>query len=92
MSEVSMVRLATTKLSSKGQVVIPEAIRDRLGLEAGVQFVVVAEGDVVVLKVLKAPNISDFKALLDQAQKSAEAAGLTAEDIEEALREVRAKT
>jgi AbrB family looped-hinge helix DNA binding protein len=90
--EVSMVRLATTKLSSKGQVVIPEAIRDRLGLEAGVQFVVVAEGDVVVLKVLKAPNISDFKALLDEAQKSAEAAGLTAEDIEEALREVRAKT
>jgi len=86
-----MVRLATTKLSSKGQVVIPEAIRDRLGLEAGVQFVVVAEGDVVVLKVLKAPTMSDFKALLDEAQKSAEAVGLTPEDIEEALREVRAK-
>lgn len=48
--------------------------------------------NVVVLKVLKAPNISDFKALLDEAQKSAEAAGLTTEDIEEALREVRAKT
>jgi AbrB family looped-hinge helix DNA binding protein len=87
-----MVRLATTKLSSKGQVVIPEAIRDRLGLEAGVQFVVVAEGDVVVLKVLKPPKMSDFKALLDEAQESAEAAGLTPEDIEEALRGVRAKT
>jgi AbrB family looped-hinge helix DNA binding protein len=84
-----MVRLATTKLSSKGQVVIPEAIRERLGLEAGVQFVVVAEGDVVVLKVLNAPKMSDFKALVDQAQKSAEAAGLTPEDIEEAIREVR---
>jgi AbrB family looped-hinge helix DNA binding protein len=87
-----MVRLATTKLSSKGQVVIPEAIRDRLGLEAGVQFVVVAEGDVVVLKVLRAPKMSDFKALLDEAQRSAEVVGLTPEDIEEALREVRAKT
>jgi AbrB family looped-hinge helix DNA binding protein len=87
-----MVRLATTKLSSKGQVVIPEAVRDRLGLEAGVQFVVVAEGDVVVLKVLKAPKMSDFKTLMDEAQKSAEEAGLTPEDIEEALREVRAKT
>ena len=63
-----MVRLATTKLSSKGQVVIPEGIRERLGLEAGVQFVVVGEGDVVVLKVLKAPRMADFKARLDKAQ------------------------
>jgi len=86
-----MVRLATTKLSSKGQVVIPETIRNRLGLEAGVQFVVVAEGDVVVLKVLKAPRMSDFKELLDRAQESADAAGLTPLDIEEAVREVRAK-
>jgi AbrB family looped-hinge helix DNA binding protein len=85
-----MVRLATTKLSSKGQVVIPEGIRERLGLEAGVQFVVVGEGDVVVLKVLEAPNMSDFKSLLDEAQKSAEAAGLTPEDIEQAIREIRA--
>ena len=84
-----MVRLATTKLSSKGQVVIPEAIRERLGLEAGVQFVVVAEGDVVVLKVLNAPQMSDFKALLDKAQESADAAGLTPEDVEEAIRGVR---
>lgn len=84
-----MVRLATTKLSSKGQVVIPEAIRERLGLEAGVQFVVVGEGDVVVLKVLNAPKMSDFKSLLDKAQESADAAGLTPEDIEKAIREVR---
>ena len=84
-----MVRPATTKLSSKGQVVIPEAIRERLGLEAGVQFVVVAEGDVVVLKVLNAPNMSDFKALLDKAKESADAAGLTPEDVEKAIREVR---
>lgn len=86
-----MVRPATTKLSSKGQVVIPEAIRERLGLEAGVQFVVVAEGDVVVLKVLNAPKMSDFKALLDKAQESADATGLTPEDIEEAIREIRGR-
>lgn len=86
-----MVRPATTKLSSKGQVVIPEAIRERLGLEAGVQFVVVAEGDVVVLKVLNAPKMSDFKALMDKAQESADAAGLTPEDVEKAIREVRGK-
>ena len=44
---------ATTKMSSKGQVVIPEAIRNALGLEAGSEFVVVAEGDVVILKTIR---------------------------------------
>ena len=85
-----MIQPATTKLSSKGQVVIPEDIRKRLGLEAGAQFVVVGEGDVVVLKALKAPRMADFKALLDEAQKSAETAELTPADIERAIREVRA--
>jgi len=80
---------ATTKLSSRGQVGIPEEIRRRLGLEPGVRFVVVGEGDVVVLKALKTPNLSDFEDLLDEAQKSAEEAGLTKEDLEAALHEVR---
>ena len=84
-----MVRAATTKLSSRGQVVIPEEIRNRLGLEPGAQFVVVGEGDVVVLKALTAPKMSDFKALLDEAQRSAEEAGLTHADVEQAIREVR---
>lgn len=86
-----MVRPATTKLSSRGQVVIPEEIRNRLGLEPGAQFVVVGEGDVVVLKALKAPKMRDFKDLLDRAQASAEVAGLEPEDVERAIREVRRK-
>lgn len=86
-----MVQPGTTKLSSKGQVVIPEEIRKRLGLETGAQFVVVGEGDVVVLKALQAPKMADFKRLLDQAQASAEAAELTEEDVTRAIREVRTK-
>ena len=86
-----MIKPATTKLSSKGQVVIPEEIRTRLGLEPGVQFVVVGEGDTVILKTLKAPSMSEFKALLDQAQASAEAVGLTPDDVARVIREVRAE-
>ena len=44
-----MTNLATTKMSSKGQVVIPEDIRKRLKLKAGSQFIVVGENDVVIL-------------------------------------------
>lgn len=84
-----MVKPSTTKLSSRGQVVIPEEIRTRLGLEPGAQFVVVGEGDVVVLKALKSPRLTEFTALLDEAQRSAAAAGLTPDDVERAIREVR---
>ena len=45
-----MSTIATTKLSSKGQVVIPELIRKKLGLEPGTEFVVLGDKDVVVLK------------------------------------------
>ena len=84
-----MAKPSTTKLSSRGQVVIPEEIRNRLGLEPGAQFVVVGEGDVVVLKALQAPKMTEFKELLDRARRSAEEAGLTPEDVTRAIREVR---
>ena len=35
-----MSTLATTKMSSRGQVVIPEAVRNEMGLKAGDEFVV----------------------------------------------------
>src|SRR5690606_2270948 len=53
---LTMTDPATTKLSSKGQVVIPEEIRERLGLKPGAQFVVVGDRDVVILKVIHQPD------------------------------------
>jgi len=44
--------LATTRMSSKGQVVIPEEVRDRLGLHEGSRFVVLGDRDTVILKAL----------------------------------------
>jgi AbrB family looped-hinge helix DNA binding protein len=85
-----MVKPATTKLSTRGQVVIPEEIRNRLGLEPGEQFVVIGERDVVVLKTLKPPKLEELKPLLDKVQKAAEAAGVTPEDVERVIAEVRA--
>jgi AbrB family looped-hinge helix DNA binding protein len=85
-----MVKPATTKLSTRGQVVIPEEIRNRLGLEPGEQFVVIGEGDVVVLKTLKPPKLEELKPLLDKVQRAAEAAGVTPADVERVIAEVRA--
>ena len=59
-----MEAVEVTKLSSKGQVVLPQAIRDRLGLETGAKFAVIGEGDVVILKKLEVPGREQLKQLL----------------------------
>ncbi|HEX9941937.1 MAG TPA: AbrB/MazE/SpoVT family DNA-binding domain-containing protein [Thermoanaerobaculia bacterium] len=66
-----MGSLATTKLSSKGQVVIPEEIPQKLGLKEGTQFVVVGDRDVVVLKSIPQPAMEEFDELVDHARRAA---------------------
>ena len=84
-----MTELATTKMSSKGQVVIPEDIRKRLGLEAGSQFVVVAGKDAVILKTISPPSMDEFDGLIREARRQARKAGMKQSDIKEAIAEVR---
>ncbi len=84
-----MSATSTTTLSSKGQVVIPEEIRERLGLKPGTQFVVVADRDAVVLKVLNAPKLDDFAELLAHARKSARESGMRRSDVAAAIKKVR---
>jgi AbrB family looped-hinge helix DNA binding protein len=47
---------AQTRLSAKGQVVIPKDVRDRMALEPGEVFEVVERDDEVVLKRRKAAH------------------------------------
>jgi len=84
-----METLATTRMSSKGQVVIPESIRRQLKLKEGAQFVVVGDADVVILKVVMPPDMGEFEALIQQARKQAKKVGLTKKDIKLAI--VRAR-
>ncbi len=86
-----MANLATTKMSSKGQVVIPEDIRKRLRLKAGSQFVVVGENDVVILKAISPPSMEDFDALIAEARQKGKEAGLKPSDITAAIAKARGR-
>ena len=81
--------LATTRMSSKGQVVIPEEIRNRLHLSAGSQFVVLGEGDAVIFKTLTAPSMKDFDGLIQRARTQAKKAGIKPTHISKAIATVR---
>jgi AbrB family looped-hinge helix DNA binding protein len=84
-----MKNLATTKMSSKGQVVIPEDIRNRLKLTTGSRFVVVGNNDVIILKAIQPPSMDEFNDLLKEARKKAKKARLKRSDISDAVGQVR---
>jgi AbrB family looped-hinge helix DNA binding protein len=86
---MTMTALATTRLSSKGQIVIPEEIRTALGLERGARFVILSEGDVVILKRIDAPARSEVRALAAKVRRQARRAGVKPADVEKAIRVVR---
>lgn len=86
-----MARFATTRMSSKGQVVIPEEIRRALNLEPGAQFVVLGSEDVVILKTITVPEMDDLEDLLMEARRQARRAGMRRSDVASALRAVRAR-
>lgn len=84
-----MQKILTTKMFSKGQVVIPEQIRKALFLDSGTQFIVLAEGDVVVLKTISPPSVSEFNLIIKNAREQAKAVGMDHEDIVNAIKESR---
>ena len=86
-----MANLATTKMSSKGQVVIPEDIRKRLNLRVGSQFVVVGDKDVVIFKSISQPSMEEFDKLIAKARKQAKEAGLKRSDVHEAIAKARGR-
>jgi len=86
-----MQTIATTRMSSKGQVVIPEDVRNRLGLEAGAQFVVVGEDDLVILKTIQRPTMAEFDNLVRKARRQARSAGMKQKDIARAVARARGR-
>jgi AbrB family looped-hinge helix DNA binding protein len=87
-----MENMATTRMSSKGQVVIPEAVRTRLGLKTGSQFVVIGDRDVVILKTITTPSREEFAALAAKARGQARAAGVRRSDVAPMVRKARRRS
>lgn len=71
-----------TKVSSKGQVVIPFDIREELGLGPGTPIVVSKVDDTILMKKINIPDPKEeFKRLSKWGQKWAKKKGIKEEDV-----------
>jgi AbrB family looped-hinge helix DNA binding protein len=83
--------IEVTKLSSKGQVVLPQGIRKKLRLAVGAKFVVLGEGDLVILKKLEVPDQEQLKQLLKETRMYAKKTGFRKSDVAKLIKQVRNK-
>ena len=82
--------LELTRLSEKGQVVIPTSVRKKLGLKHGMRFLVVGVGDTVILRRLElGEETMRLKQVLKESRENAEKVGFTQKEIERLIHETR---
>jgi AbrB family looped-hinge helix DNA binding protein len=80
--------MAKTRLSSKGQVIIPKAVRDRHGWQPGVELEVEDRGDAVVLRLATSFRPTTFEEV--RGCLKYEGPPVTIEEMDEAIdREAR---
>lgn len=85
-----MQNFDVTRMSVKGQVVIPGDIRQALGLVTGTKFVVAGEGDTVILRKIGRPALEEADRLFGASRKFAKRAGLKKTDVKKAIKKFRA--
>ena len=79
-----------TKLSQKGQIVIPNTVRKSLRLKEGMKFLVVGIGDTIVLRRLELNEEKvRLKDLLAESRERADKIGFSEREIERFIRETR---
>ena len=83
--------LEVTSLSTRGQVVIPNDIRENMNLEPGTKMIIIQEGDNILLKPIKAPRMSQFDKIIALGDKARNELNLKESDVDQAIKNVRKK-
>lgn len=81
-----------TKMSPKGQVVIPVSVRKEVGAKATDKFLVFGEDDMIIFRKIRAPEFrKTFAQITAPLKKAAKEEGITRKDVESWIRKARAK-
>jgi len=86
-----MEKVEITSVSSRGQVVIPQGLRDKMKIHTGEKFVVIGEGNTIVLKKLEMPSFRGIDKLLKKTRDFAKKKGIKESDVKSAIKQTRGK-
>ncbi len=85
------MEIETTRLSSKGQIVIPLSLRRQLKVKEGMQFLVIARGDAIILKKISEESAQNWEELTRPLRQRARKLGLKHRDISREIQAVRSE-
>lgn len=78
------------KMSSKGQLVVPQEIREEEGFKASDRFIPFHVKEGVLFKKLKMPNVqNEFDSMAKEIEKQFKKRGVTSGDVKEAVKWAR---
>jgi len=83
----------TIKMSSRGQIVIPQDIREKIKASEGTIFSVVSSKDAIILKKISTPSkeelIKEIESIAREGRKRAEKLGIKESDVSELIQRAR---
>jgi len=87
------MEVETTKMSSKGQIVIPQDIREGLKANEGAVFAVVGSKDTIILKKIETPSkerlVRELASIAKEGKRRLQAKGLKEQDIQKLVQKSR---
>ena len=87
------MKIETTKMSSKGQIVIPQDVRAEINAEEGTIFLVITKKDTVILKKIGAPSTEEILKELDdlvkEGTRNAEKRGIKESEVPDMVHRLR---
>lgn len=86
-----MPTVDVTSLSSKGQIVIPGSIRDKLHLESGAKLMVLSDGENILLKPIAPVDKTEFDRLRKVTDRFVKEHHIQHTAVKTAIKKVRAK-
>lgn len=85
------MEVEVTSIGERGQVVIPQDIRENMNISKGDKFIIVERGGMILLKKLNPPTEKEFEKMLLEGHSHAKKHNLIEQDMWAAIKNTRAK-
>ncbi len=84
------MEIELTRISEKGQIVIPSSLRKEMGIKKSDKFLVFGEENTIILKKIEEPAVKKtFDEIAAPLRRAAKQVGLSRNDVAKTIKEIR---